>query len=140
MVAVSWSMGPPLLRRRWFRDHLDRVARALLKTDRAAGAFRVIEPIALARTELDDRRLRTGGEAVVAFKAIAATQAALRLAPRLRLGQAGQDLGEAGGAVLLRQLALRRRVRVAEQRQVQHREVHQRRSGVLPVAQSAQPG
>src|SRR5271165_4125720 len=94
MVAVSWSMGPPPLSRRWFRDHLDRVARALLKTDRAAGAFRVIVPIALAGTQLDDRVLRTGSEAVVAFKAIAATQAAPRLAPRLRLGQAGQDLDE----------------------------------------------
>ena len=71
---------PPLC---GFGDHLDRVAWALLEAHAAAGARRVVDAVAQARPELGDRLLRARGIAVVAFEAVAAGQAALRLVPCL---------------------------------------------------------
>src|SRR6266545_2943315 len=65
-----------------FGDHLDRVARALLETNGTAGAEVVVDAVKSTRTELHDRLLRTGGEAV------AAGQAAARFVTGLGLGQA----------------------------------------------------
>ena len=76
-------------------DHLDRMARALFEARPAAGAFRVIDTVALAGSEFDDRLLRTRGVAVVAFEAVAAGQTALRLMARLGLAQPGKHLTKA---------------------------------------------
>src|SRR5580658_867803 len=97
----------PLHRRR-FGDHLDRMARALLETNRTSRAFCVVVAIAFSRPQLDDRVLRAGSVTIVALETIAAAQAALRLAPRFRLGQPRQHLGKSFDAVRHRQLALRR--------------------------------
>ena len=77
-----------------FGDHLDRVARALFEANGAARAEVVVDTVESARAELNDRLLRTGGVAIVAFKAVAAGQAAACLVTRLGLGQAARDFLE----------------------------------------------
>ena len=72
--------------------------RTALETDRATRAAFVIVAIPLARPELLDRFFRTRRKALVALKAVAAREAALRLVCCLRFGQPGDDFREPGGA------------------------------------------
>ena len=84
----------------------------------AAGAQVKVHLVAPAGAEFDDGLLGTGRVAVVAFEAVAAGQAALRLAPRLGFGQSGHHLAEIGAPVH-RHLGLCGAVAVEEQRQVE---------------------
>ena len=72
-----------------FGDHLDRVTGTLLETDGAAGATIVVEAVAAAGPELDDRLLWAGGIALVALEAIAAGETAPRFVARFGFAQAG---------------------------------------------------
>src|SRR6185295_696969 len=81
-------------RRGRFGDHLDRVTRALFETNGAARAEVVVDAIKSARAELDDGLLRTGGQTIVTFEAVAAGQASARLVTSLRLSQSVGDFLE----------------------------------------------
>ena len=94
------------------------MAGALLEAGRTAGAQRFVQRV--ARRQLDDRLFGTGSEAVVAFEADTATQAALRFVPSDRFGQAGEDLGKIRQPVGVGQTALGRRIDIAEHRKMQH--------------------
>ena len=62
-----------------FGDHFDRTTRAFGLTDSAALAEVVVEAVALAGTELDDRVVGAGSETAIAFKAVPAGEAAFGL-------------------------------------------------------------
>src|SRR5487761_1830665 len=103
-----------------FRYHLNRVARTLLEADRAACTFRVIILVTPARPELDDRVLRAGRVAVVAFEAIPARKTALRLVARLLFAEARDNLLKTAYPLGRWQAALPGRVGIAIDRQMQH--------------------
>src|SRR4249919_3067811 len=81
--------------------------RALLEAGPATGAPVVVETVAVARAELDDRVLGTGAQAAVALEAVAARQAPLGLVDRRRLIETAHHLGEGGRALLDGLLRLR---------------------------------
>jgi len=91
---------------RGFGDHLHRVAGALLDAYGATGAKIEIDAVAVGRTELDDCGLRAGGEATVAFEAIATREAAVGFMESGRLAQPHCYLCEAH-SLGRRDLALR---------------------------------
>ncbi len=75
-------------------DHLDGVDRALAEARAAAGALGVVEAVAVALAQLDDRVIGARAQAAVAFEAVAARQAAARLVPGLLGGEPGHHFGE----------------------------------------------
>src|SRR5579863_9004332 len=90
MTPAPFRRGP--LNR--LRHHVDRAAWALGGAQAAAFAIVVIELEALARTELDDGVVGADAVAIVAFEAIAATQAAARFVERVGGVEAAHDLLE----------------------------------------------
>ena len=85
-------------------------ARALLRADAAALAVVIVELVALARAELDDRAVRADAVAVVALHAVAAGEAAPCLEDRVLLGQAMLhfvEVASAAGCLELRTHGLR---------------------------------
>src|ERR1700691_3788912 len=95
------------------------MAGALLDTHLAPRAEIEFDLIAIVRSELDDRVLRTGGITIVAFEAIAAGQASLGLVQRLRLAQSIDDLIETARTCAQREFVLHRRSGVRIDRQVE---------------------
>src|ERR1700679_2403911 len=95
------------------------MAGALLATHLAPRAEIEFDLIAIVRSELDDRVLRTGGITIVAFEAIAAGQAALGLVQRLRLAQSVDNLIEAFCACAQREFVLHRGCSIRIDRQVE---------------------
>src|SRR6185312_7970669 len=78
--------------------HFYSVARALLITNSAARTQVIIELIALAGPQLNDRALRTGTKTAIAFKTVAAGQAALRFKKHFFFCEPGFYLVEITGA------------------------------------------
>ena len=95
----------------------------------------------MARTELDDCRLRASRVAVVAFETVAAGQTASRFVVRFSLAQAGCGLHESAAEPLLHsQLALERTRRVGIDRQFELIERDHRMLGDGLRCLTAQPG
>ena len=86
-------------------------------------AERKVHRVAVRRTELDDRGLGTGGEAIVTFEAIAAGQTPFGLVQRFLPAQPCRHLGEAF-ALGRRRLDFMRRKGVTINRQMQIREAN----------------
>src|SRR5579871_3097958 len=103
------------------RDHLDGMAGALLEARAAASAFAAVNAVAQPWSQLGDCLLGAGGVAVVAFKAVAAGQTALRFVPRLYFVQSLHHFVE----TRYRTVLLHGWIDIAEHRQVKHVEAHQ---------------
>src|SRR5262245_27797486 len=94
------------------------MARALFEARRAPGTEVELDPIEAAFSQLDDRLVGPGREAVVALVAIAAGEAPRRLVTCLALREASHDFVEAR-AFLHRQLGVLAPIGIEEHGEVE---------------------
>ena len=111
----------------------------MIETNRAAGAEVEVDAVFPPFAELDDRLLRAGGEAIVAFEAVATGEAAIGLVARLFLGDPRNDLGKAQPR-RRRQFARLRPSGIEKERQVEVAERDRRRFRRRIIGLATQPG